>query len=124
MDSRWTPSGLLIQFQEFIWTPDGVHQDSWLSVMTSVSAPHLRGPLSFPMTSTTTTPAHMDPRSPVQPPSSSYRTTRYGVSATHHHHLLIPHPEPMSNKWLTTRHWVDTAYHSLPPFVTPEADPI
>jgi hypothetical protein len=35
MDSRKTPDGLLIQFQEFTWTPDGVHQDSWLSVMTS-----------------------------------------------------------------------------------------
>jgi hypothetical protein len=33
--SRWTPGGLLIQFQEFTWTPDGVHQDLWLSVMTS-----------------------------------------------------------------------------------------
>jgi hypothetical protein len=65
-----------------------------------VSAPHLRGPLSFHTTSTTTTPAHTDPRSPAQPPSNSYRTTRYWVSATHHHHhLLIPHPEPMSNEW-------------------------
>jgi hypothetical protein len=36
MDSRETPDGLLIQFQEFTWTPDGVHQDAWLSVTTSV----------------------------------------------------------------------------------------
>jgi hypothetical protein len=35
MDSRKTPDGLLIQFQEFTWTPDGLHQDSWLSVTTS-----------------------------------------------------------------------------------------
>jgi hypothetical protein len=35
MDSWWTPGGLLTQFQEFIWTPDGVHQDAWLSVTTS-----------------------------------------------------------------------------------------
>ena len=35
MDSWWTPSGLLIQFQEFTWTPDGVHQEAWLSVRPS-----------------------------------------------------------------------------------------
>jgi hypothetical protein len=37
MESRWSPGGLLIQFQEFTWTPDGLHQDAWLSVMTSLS---------------------------------------------------------------------------------------
>ena len=35
MDSRKTPDGLLIQFQEFTWTPDGVHQEAWLSVRPS-----------------------------------------------------------------------------------------
>ena len=29
------PDGLLIQFQEFTWTPDGVHQEAWLSVRPS-----------------------------------------------------------------------------------------
>ena len=32
MDSRKTPDGLLIQCLEFTWTPDGVHQEVWLSV--------------------------------------------------------------------------------------------
>src|ERR1700683_1154786 len=36
MDSRKTPGGLQDQFLESFWTPDGVHQDSWLSVMTSI----------------------------------------------------------------------------------------
>ena len=35
MDSRCTPGKLLTQFQEFTWTPDGLHQDPWLSVTTS-----------------------------------------------------------------------------------------
>ena len=35
VDSRWTPGRLQIQYQEFTWTPDGVHQDAWLSVTTS-----------------------------------------------------------------------------------------
>jgi len=35
VDSRWIPDGLQIQYQEFTWTPDGVHQDPWLSVTTS-----------------------------------------------------------------------------------------
>jgi hypothetical protein len=35
MDSRWTPGGVLIQFQESTWTPDGLHQEAWLSVTTS-----------------------------------------------------------------------------------------
>src|SRR5882762_8529058 len=39
MDSRWTPGRLQIQYQEFTWTPDGVHQDPWLSVTTSSTAP-------------------------------------------------------------------------------------
>ena len=42
MDSWWTPGGLLIQFQEFTWTPDGVHQDAWLSVMTSCTWGYLK----------------------------------------------------------------------------------
>jgi hypothetical protein len=29
------PDRLLIQFQEFTWTPDGVHLDLWLSVRPS-----------------------------------------------------------------------------------------
>src|ERR1700676_2640028 len=37
VDSRWTPGRLQIQYQEFTWTPDGVHQDPWLSVTTSAS---------------------------------------------------------------------------------------
>ena len=36
MDSRKTSDGLLIQFQEFTWTPDGVHQEAWLSVRPSL----------------------------------------------------------------------------------------
>src|SRR5882762_4921469 len=39
MHSRWTPGGLLMQFQESTWTPDGVHQDAWLSVTTSQGCP-------------------------------------------------------------------------------------
>jgi hypothetical protein len=37
MHSRRTPDGLLMQYQEFTWTPDGVHPDSWLSVTSSLS---------------------------------------------------------------------------------------
>src|SRR5882762_5689723 len=40
VDSRWTPGRLQIQYQEFTWTPDGVHQDPWLSVTTSFGCPH------------------------------------------------------------------------------------
>jgi len=32
------PGGLQILYQEFTWTPDGVHQDPWLSVTTSRTA--------------------------------------------------------------------------------------
>src|SRR5882762_2717214 len=36
VDSRWTPGRLQIQYQEFTWTPVGVHQDPWLSATTSL----------------------------------------------------------------------------------------
>ena len=36
VNSRWTPDGLQILYQEFTRTPDGVHQDPWPSVTTSL----------------------------------------------------------------------------------------